>query len=95
MWKFYQSTTYSFGTQSHKVGNNRNKVQEYIFCRILNNGYFRFLQADDLYKVIQVAIAVNNRFTSDSDIERFIGLNSAGRQGRYYRLAAEKLGFDL
>ena len=23
--------TYSFGTQSHKVGNNRNKVQEYIF----------------------------------------------------------------
>jgi hypothetical protein len=51
-----------------------------------------FLQADDLYKVIQVAIAVNHRFTSDSDIERFIGLNSAGRQGRYYRLAAEKLG---
>lgn len=48
-----------------------------------------FLQADDIYKVIQVPFAVNAGKTTDDEIEKFIGLDSNGRQGRYYRLAAE------
>lgn len=51
-----------------------------------------FLQADDINKVIKVAEAVNNGYHSDDSMENYIGVNSAGRQGRYYRLAAEKLG---
>jgi hypothetical protein len=51
-----------------------------------------FLQADDIYKVIQVPFAVAKRKTTDDEIESHIGTNSSGRQGRYYRLAAEKLG---
>ena len=51
-----------------------------------------FLQADDIYKMILVPFAVENEFKTDDEIERFIGVDSAGRQGRYYRLAAEKFG---
>lgn len=51
-----------------------------------------FLQADDIYKVILVPSAVDKGFKTDDGIEEFIGVNSAGRQGRYYRLAAEKFG---
>jgi hypothetical protein len=50
-----------------------------------------FPQADRLSAVGQVAEAVAQRRTSDIEIERFIGLDSAGRQGRYYRRAAEIL----
>jgi len=52
-----------------------------------------FLQADDINKVFQVVEAVASGSTSDEDIENYLGLNSGSRQGRYYRLAAEKLGF--
>lgn len=49
-----------------------------------------FLQADDIFKVIRVPFAVSAGKETDDEIEEFIGTNSAGRQGRYYRLAAEK-----
>lgn len=52
-----------------------------------------FLQADDINKVILVVKAVHAGNHTDDQIESYIGVNSAGRQGRYYRLAAEKLGF--
>lgn len=48
-----------------------------------------FLQADDIFKVFMVPFAIAEGKASDNDIEEFIGLNSSGRQGRYYRLAAE------
>ncbi len=51
-----------------------------------------FLQADDINKVAKVAEAVHCGHHTDDAIEKFIGVNSAGRQGRYYRLAAEKMG---
>lgn len=51
-----------------------------------------FPQADKIEQVGKVAIAVANGNTADSDIEKYIGLDSAGRQGRYYRHAAEVLG---
>ncbi|OUI97687.1 hypothetical protein [Acetobacter sp. DsW_54] len=51
-----------------------------------------FLQADDIYKVILVPSAVARGFQTDDEIEEFIGVDSDGRQGRYYRLAAEKFG---
>lgn len=51
-----------------------------------------FLQADDINKVAQVAEAVSRGHHTDDAIESYIGVNSAGRQGRYYRLAAEKMG---
>lgn len=51
-----------------------------------------FLQADDIYKVILVPLAVAQGLVTDDEIELFIGTNSEGRQGRYYRLAAEKFG---
>ncbi len=51
-----------------------------------------FLQADDINKVGKVAKAVSSGHHTDDAIEAFIGVNSAGRQGRYYRLAAEKMG---
>ena len=51
-----------------------------------------FLQADDIFKVIKVPFAVKAEHKTDDEIERFICLNSSGRQGRYYRLAAEKFG---
>ena len=52
-----------------------------------------FLQADDVYKVISTIHAVASGHHTDDAIERYIGVDSEGRQGRYYRLAAEKLGF--
>lgn len=51
-----------------------------------------FLQADDIKKVIQVPFAVYNGHHTDDAMEAYIGVDSKGRQGRYYRLAAEKLG---
>lgn len=51
-----------------------------------------FPQADRLEQVGKVAIAVAKGNRSDDEIEDFIGLGSAGRQGRYYRRAAEILG---
>ncbi|EHP84744.1 hypothetical protein GeomeDRAFT_2934 [Geobacter metallireducens RCH3] len=51
-----------------------------------------FPQADRLEKVGEVAIAVSQGNFSDVSIEGVIGLDSGGRQGRYYRLAAEILG---
>lgn len=51
-----------------------------------------FPQADKLEQVGEVAIAVSKGKFNDSDIENFIKLDSSGRQGRYYRLAAEIIG---
>ncbi|MBC3871142.1 hypothetical protein HV832_00130 [Undibacterium oligocarboniphilum] len=51
-----------------------------------------FPQADRLEQVGKVATAIFNGHQVDAEIENFIGLNSGGRQGRYYRLAAEALG---
>lgn len=51
-----------------------------------------FPQADRLEQVGLVAEAIHNGHTGDSEIESYIGLNSEGRQGRYYRLSAEILG---
>ncbi|UGV32146.1 hypothetical protein LO767_06610 [Halopseudomonas aestusnigri] len=51
-----------------------------------------FPQADRLEQVGKVAIAIAKGNRADEEIEAFIGLDSAGRQGRYYRLAAEVLG---
>lgn len=51
-----------------------------------------FPQADRLNQVGLVAEAIHNGCETDSDIENYIGLNSEGRQGRYYRLSAEILG---
>lgn len=51
-----------------------------------------FPQADRLEQVGQVAIAIANGNRADGEIEAYIDLDSHGRQGRYYRLAAEVLG---
>ncbi len=51
-----------------------------------------FLQADDIEKVMLVPCAVHNGHHTDDAMENYIGVDSNGRQGRYYRLAAEKLG---
>jgi len=51
-----------------------------------------FPQADRLEQVGKVALAIAQGKRADGEIESFIGLNSSGRQGRYYRLAAEVLG---
>jgi len=51
-----------------------------------------FPQADRLEQVGKVAIAIAKGNQADAEIEDFIGLDSAGRQGCYYRLAAEVLG---
>ena len=51
-----------------------------------------FPQADRLEQVGQVALAVAQGNHEDKEIEAFIGLDSAGRQGRYYRSAAVVLG---
>ncbi len=51
-----------------------------------------FPQADRLEQVGHVATAINLGKHSDAEIEAFIGLASDGRQGRYYRRAAEVLG---
>lgn len=51
-----------------------------------------FPQADKLKQVGDVANAVANNKYSDKEIEQFIGLHSKGRQGRYYRKAAEIVG---
>ena len=51
-----------------------------------------FPQADRLTNVGQVAVAISQGKSSDTEIESFIGMNSEGRQGRYYRKAAEILG---
>src|SRR5438874_2312794 len=52
----------------------------------------QFPQADRLGQVGLVALAVSNGHTTDSAIEKYLGLNSKNRQGRYYRKAAEILG---
>jgi len=54
-----------------------------------------FPQADRLEQVGKVALAISKGHHADGEIEAFIGLDSAGRQGRYYRLAAEVLGLIL
>lgn len=51
-----------------------------------------FPQADRLEQVGKVALAIAQGNHADKEIEAFIGLDSAGRQGRYYRSAAEVLG---
>ena len=51
-----------------------------------------FPQADKLDHVGKVAEAVAEGKRTDNEIEKFIGLDSEGRQGRYYRRAAEILG---
>ncbi|MCX7093531.1 MAG: hypothetical protein NTY50_08805 [Methylobacter sp.] len=51
-----------------------------------------FLQADDINKVMGVVDAIANGRHVDYEIEQYIGVDSKGRQGRYYRLAAEKFG---
>lgn len=51
-----------------------------------------FPQADRLSQVGLVAVAIAKGYQADGEIEKFIGLDSEGRQGRYYRLAAEILG---
>lgn len=51
-----------------------------------------FPQADRLEQVGQVVLAIAAGHQSYNDIETYIGLHSEGRQGRYYRLAAEVLG---
>lgn len=52
-----------------------------------------FPQADMLVKVEETVAAVAEGRSSDSEIEEAIRLDSAARQGRYYRKAAELLGF--
>jgi hypothetical protein len=52
----------------------------------------QFPQADEILKVGAIAEAVTKSNHTDIELERFIGLNSKGRQGRYYRHAAELLG---
>jgi len=51
-----------------------------------------FPQADRLEQVGQVATAISKGHRADEEIEAYLGLDSGGRQGRYYRLAAEVLG---
>lgn len=51
-----------------------------------------FPQADRLERVGEVAVAVFQGHRTYEAIERFIGLDSEGRQGRYYRHTAELLG---
>lgn len=51
-----------------------------------------FPQADRLRQVGLVAEAVAKGHQTDDAIEHFIGLDSSGRQGRYYRHAAWVLG---
>jgi hypothetical protein len=51
-----------------------------------------FPQADKIMQVGEVARAVKAGNQTDKDIEKYIGLASQGRQGRYYRLAAQILG---
>ena len=41
-----------------------------------------FLQADDIFKVMQVPVAVFNGKKTDDEIENFLGMNSEWRQGR-------------
>ncbi len=41
---------------------------------------------------MSVPFAVHNGHHTDDAMENYIGVDSTGRQGRYYRLAAEKLG---
>lgn len=52
-----------------------------------------FLQAIIL-KVMLVPFAVHNGHHTDDAMENYIGVDSNGRQGRYYRLAAEKAGIS-
>lgn len=54
-----------------------------------------FPQADKLNQVGEVVIAVANGNHDDANIEKYIGLGSGGRQGRYYRKAAEILGLII
>lgn len=51
-----------------------------------------FPQADRLSQVGKVAEAIAKGHHTDDGIENFIGLDSGGRQGRYYRQAAVVLG---
>jgi hypothetical protein len=51
-----------------------------------------FPQADRIDQVGMVTIAVSRGHSTDDQIESFIKLDSGGRQGRYYRHAAEILG---
>lgn len=51
-----------------------------------------FPQADRIWRVYGAVRAVASGNVTDTQIEKAIGLNSGGRQGRYYRKAAEKLG---
>lgn len=51
-----------------------------------------FPQADRLNQVGLVAEAISKGHHTDDGIEHYIGLDSGGRQGRYYRRAAVVLG---
>ena len=48
-------------------------------------------QADNIYDVIKAVEAVSQGYASYQEIASYIG--KVGRQGRYYRRAAENLGF--
>ena len=50
-----------------------------------------FPQADNLLQVAMVADAVNAGHLTDEEIEKYLGLSSDSRQGRYYRKAAQIL----
>lgn len=51
-----------------------------------------FPQADDVWNIPKVVAAVAEGKTTDLEIERFLGMNSDGRQGRYHRKEAERFG---
>jgi hypothetical protein len=51
-----------------------------------------FPQADKLEQVGRTVVAVSQGKHQDVEIEKFLHLHSRGRQGRYYRKAAETLG---
>ena len=56
---------------------------------------YNFPQADKIEQVGMVAIAVSKGYLTDERIEKYIKLDSGGRQGRYYRHSAEILGLII
>lgn len=52
-----------------------------------------FLQANDINKIFLTVDAISRGLRTDDEIELVINVDSEGRQARYYRLAAQKLGW--